>query len=249
MEKLRVVGTLRSCFREKFGTPRQPHLVPGATASLTILPEHKPEQSLLGLERFSHVWLLSYFHLNTNQRPVPKVHPPRLRTKTVGLFASRSPHRPTPIGISVARLVKIEGPTLYLSGIDLIDGTPIVDVKPYIPESDSVPDASPGWTADAPFSRLEVAFTSQALVDLAAAEARLKLTGLKDLLTEILTQDIRNPRDKVQSSDGRDLGFFLHDFEARFEVRDGVATLLRLDTGSKMWKKERRQKPSISRSH
>ena len=238
---LRVIGVLSSCFREKFGTPRQGHLAPGATATLTVRPEHSPAQSLAGLEGFSHVWLVSWFHLNTNKKPVAKVHPPRLKGRTVGLFASRSPHRPNPLGLSLARLVKVEGATLHLSGIDLVDGTPILDIKPYIPASDGAPDASSGWTADSPFPALRVAFTQQALGDIAVAEMRLKTAGLRDLLAQLLGQDIRNPRDRVQTRDGRDLGFFLHDFDAHFSVRDGTATVLRLETGTTMHRKERRQ--------
>lgn len=240
---LKVVGRLRSCFREKFGTPRQPHLAPHAVATLTIEAEHLPAQSLVGLEGFSHVWLISYFHLNTNKKFLSKVHPPRLKGGKVGLFASRSPHRPSPIGLSLARLVKVEGATLHLSGIDLVDGTPILDVKPYIPESDCLPEASAGWTADAPFTTLKVAFAARALADIAAAEERLKRTSLKKLLGEILCQDIRNPRDRAQSEDGLDLGFFLYDFEARFSVSGETVTVLRLETGSKMHKKERREPP------
>ena len=242
-EPLKILGTLRSCFREKFGTPRQPHLVPGATATLTISRRYQPEQSLVGLERFSHVWLISYFHLNTNTRFSAKVHPPRLKGETIGLFASRSPHRPSPLGLSLARLVKIEGGTLHLAGVDLVDGTPILDVKPYIPEIDSVPGASAGWTQDAAFPSLEVAFSPQALADIEAAEKRLKTVGLKQLLADILSQDPRNPRDKSQLKDGVDLGFFLHDFDAHFAVRDGVATVLELQTGGAMHKKERREPP------
>lgn len=242
-EPLKVVGVLRSCFREKFGTPRQPLLVPGATATLTIAREFLPEHSLVGLSRFTHVWLISYFHLNTNKKFLPKVHPPRLRGETIGLFASRSPHRPTPIGLSLARLVKVDGATLHLAGIDLVDGTPILDVKPYIPEWDAVPDASPGWTKDAPFPSLKVAFSAKAVKDVAAAEKRLKTRGLKKLLADILCQDLRNPRDKKQSADGLELGFFLHDFEARFVVRRGTATVVRLLTGTTMHKKERRESP------
>lgn len=241
----RTIGLLRSCFREKFGTPRQPHLVPGATAALTILPEFLPAQSLLGLEGFSHVWLISRFHLNTNKKFLPKVHPPRLKGRTVGLFASRSPHRPSPLGLSLARLIKIEKDTLYLAGIDLIDGTPILDVKPYIPDCDSVPDASAGWTADAPFTTLKVVLSARSRNEIAAAEKRLNVAGLGKLLADILRHDIRNPRDRAQSADGLDLGFFLHDFEARFEVRNGTATLLRLETGTRMHKKERRQVPGL----
>jgi len=242
-EPLRIVGVLRSCFREKFGAPRQPLLVPGATATLTIAKEFLPEHSLVGLARFSHVWLISYFHLNTNKKFLPKVHPPRLRGETIGLFASRAPHRPTPIGLSVARLAKVDGATLHLAGIDLVDGTPILDVKPYIPEWDSVPDASPGWTKDAEFPTLTVAFAPRALKDIAAAEKRLKMNGLRRLLNDILSQDLRNPRDKSQSTDGLELGFFLHDFEARFAIRRGTATVLKLLTGTTMHKKERREPP------
>ena len=237
---LRTIGILRSCFREKFGTPRQPHLVPGATATLDVAPEHVPAQSLAGLERFSHVWLISYFHLNTNKKPLTKIHPPRLQGGKVGLFASRSPHRPNPLGLSLARLVKVEGATLHLAGVDLVDGTPIVDVKPYVPESDSAPGASAGWVADAPFATLEVAFTERALPDVAAAERRLGAPGIRTLLEDILRHDIRNPRDRVQMAEGRDLGFFLYDFDAHFSVRAGVATVLRLDTGAAMHKRERR---------
>ena len=240
MMKPAAIGTLRSCFREKFGTPRQPHLAPGAPASLTILPEFFPAEALIGLEGFSHVWLLSWLHLNTNKSFHAKVHPPRLKGKNIGVFASRSPHRPSPIGLSLVRLVKVEGNTLHLAGVDLIDGTPILDVKPYIPESDSVPDAAAGWTGSAPFPALEVSFARQALSDIAAAEARLRLKGLQKLLADILKHDLRNPRDNAQGREGLELGFYLHDFEARFEVRGGTATLLRLATGTAMHKKERR---------
>ena len=242
-QPLRVIGHLRSCFREKFGTPRQPRLVPGAVASLTVARDLLPEHSLAGLDRFSHVWLISYFHLNTNKKFLPKVRPPRLRGAAIGLFASRSPHRPSPIGLSLARLVKIDGPTLHLAGIDLVDGTPILDVKPYIPEWDVAEGATAGWTKDADFPRLTVAFAAAAAKDIAAAERRLGRGGLRALLSDILSQDPRNPRDRSQNEEGLELGFFLHDFEARFAVRRGKATVRRLLTGTVMHKKERRVPP------
>jgi tRNA-Thr(GGU) m(6)t(6)A37 methyltransferase TsaA len=242
-QPLRVLGHLRSCFREKFGTPRQPMLVPGATAKLTVAREFLPEHSLLGLERFSHVWLISYFHLNTNKTFRPKIHPPRLQGESIGIFASRSPHRPSPIGLSLARLVKIEGATMHLAGIDLVDGTPILDVKPYIPEWDIARRATPGWTKDTPFPTLKVAFAARALKDIAAAEKRLTTTGLKRLLRDILTQDLRNPRDRSQNVDGLELGFFLYDFDVHFSVQGGTVTVLSLITGTTMHKKERRTPP------
>lgn len=243
MPSVRVIGVLRSPFREKFGTPRQGHLAPGAFATLKVAAEYTPEQSLMGLEGFSHVWLLSSFHLNTNKKFLPKVHPPRLKGRTVGLFASRSPHRPSPVGLTLARLVKVDGDTLHLAGVDLIDGTPILDVKPYIPDCDAAPGASAGWTAQAPFPSLAVEFSAQARADVAAAESRLGLSGLAGLLTDILRHDLRNPRDRAQTKDGLELGFFLHDFEARFAVKGGAVTVVRLAVGGQMHRKERRAPP------
>ncbi len=243
-QPLRVIGTLRSCFREKFGTPRQPLLVPGATATLTIAREFLPEHSLAGLDRFTHVWLISYFHLNTNKMVRPKIHPPRLKGESIGLFASRSPHRPSPIGLSLARLVEIKDATIHLAGIDLVDGTPILDIKPYIPEWDIAKDATGGWTNDAPFPSLKVCFSPSTVQDIKAAEKRLNVNGLGNLMTDILSQDLRNPRDRAQNKDGLELGFFLHDFECRFAVRHGTATVIRLLTGTVMHKKERRASPA-----
>lgn len=237
---LRVLGVLRSPFKEKFGTPRQGNLAPGAFATLTVAAEFKPEHSLAGLAEFTHVWLLSALHLNTNKKFLPKVHPPRLKGDAVGVFASRSPHRPSPLGLTLARLVKVEGDTLHLAGVDLIDGTPVVDLKPYIPDCDAAPGAGAGWTARAPFPSLSVAFSAQARADVAAAEERLGVSGLTGLLTDILRHDLRNPRDRAQTKDGLELGFYLHDFEARFVVRGGTVTLVRLATGTAMHRKERR---------
>jgi hypothetical protein len=129
---------------------------------------------------------------------------------------------------------------LHLAGVDLVDGTPILDVKPYIAESDAVPGAAPGWTAETDFPSLTVAFSEQAEQDIAAAEARLGTTGLGPLLRDLLRHDLRNPRDRAQNQDGLELGFFLHDFEARFCVREGTATLVRLATGGAMHRNERR---------
>ncbi|MBI5596869.1 MAG: tRNA (N6-threonylcarbamoyladenosine(37)-N6)-methyltransferase TrmO [Elusimicrobia bacterium] len=237
---MRPIGILRSPFKEKFGTPRQAHLAPGAAATLKVVAEFLPEHSLEGLSGFSHVWLLSQFHLNTNKKFLPKVHPPRLKGGSIGLFASRSPHHPNSLGLTLARLVKVEGDTLLLAGVDLVDGTPILDIKPYIPESDALPHASAGWTADAEFPTLKVSFSAQGLADIAEAERRLGVKDLDGLLSDILRHDLRNPRDRAQTKDGLELGFYLHDFEARFCVKGGTVTLVRLATGGAMHRKERR---------
>jgi len=218
---IRAIGVLESCFKEKFGTPRQPQLVPASRARLRIKPQFIPEQSLKGLSEFSHVWLLPYFHLNTNKAFVSTIHPPRLKGKTMGVFASRSPHRPSPIGLSLARLLRVEGDTLYFSEIDLVDGTPILDLKPYIPAYDSVPEASPGWTARAGARELAVEFSPE-------AREQARRHELEDLVSQVLRQDLRNPRDASQMRDGKPLACMLGDFDVRYEVREGTARVLEI---------------------
>lgn len=222
---LRAIGTLESCFKEKFGTPRQPQLVTASRARLRVKKEFIPEQSLVGLSEFSHVWLLAYFHLNTNKAFLSTVHPPRLKGKTVGVFASRSPHRPSPVGLSLARLLAVEGDTLHLAEVDLVDGTPILDVKPYIPAYDSLPQASPGWTERAGPRELAVDWEPSALQE----ALRLEKKGtphLVRLIEQVLRQDLRNPRDRSQMKDGKVLGFFVYDLDVHYEVREGTARVL-----------------------
>ena len=225
---IRAIGMLESCFKEKFGTPRQPQLVPSSRARLKIKKEFIPEQSLKGLSEFSHVWLLSYFHLNTNKNFLSTVHPPRLNGKTVGAFASRSPHRPSPIGLSLARLLAVEGDTLLLSEIDLVDGTPILDVKPYIPAYDCLLSAHGGWTQRAQPRELHVEFSTEALGQVEKFERGRP--GLERLIVEVLRQDLRNARDRSQMKEGHPLGFFLYDFDVHYEVRGGTARVTGIDS-------------------
>ena len=244
---LRPIGVLESCFREKFGTPRQPLLVPASTARLRIFPRYSPEHSLSGLSKFSHVWLISSFHLNTNKTFHPKIHPPRLKGGKIGVFASRSPHRPNPIGLSLAKLDKIVGDTLYLSGIDLIDGTPILDIKPYLHFSDAAADHCAGWVPDNAFPELTVAFSPRARKDIAAADPAGK-TGLEAMIADILKHDPRNRRDATQMKDGADLEFFLCDREVHFSVTGGNASVSRVETAGRFEKNPRREKPIRGRS-
>ena len=143
---LQIIGVLESCFREKFGTPRQSLLVPGSPARLRIYPGYFPVHSLAGLSEFSHVWLISWFHLNTNKVFHPKIHPPRLKGGKIGVFATRSPQRPNGIGLSTVRLLGIEGAVLHVTDLDILDGTPLLDIKPYAPRFDRVENARGGWT-------------------------------------------------------------------------------------------------------
>jgi len=236
-----IIGVLESCFQEKFGTQRQPQLAPGAEAKLRIYPQYAPAHSLAGLAEFSHVWLLSWFHLNTNKTFHPKIHSPRLKGGKIGVFASRSPHRPSPIGLSLAKLERVENDTLYLSGIDLVNGTPILDVKPYLPASDSADKALSGWTERSAFPELEVVFSAQALKDIAGIEAAGG-QNFRKLVADTLRHDPRNARDKAQMKDGADRGFFLSNHDVHFAVTGNAAVVLRVETGTKFEKKFRREK-------
>ncbi len=238
----KVIGVLESCFQEKFGTPRQPHLVPGSFARLKISPQYAPEHSLQGLSEFSHVWLLSWFHLATNKTFHPKIHPPRLKGGKIGVFATRSPHRPNPVGLSLTKLERVEKDTLYLSGIDLVNGTPILDVKPYLPISDIAANPLSGWVPFNAFPELKVAFCARALKDMesfAAPGAR----DLPRLIADTLRHDPRNVRDRTQMRDGAPLAFFMLNMEIKFSVSGGKATVLGVDAAVEFDKKFRRAKP------
>ncbi|XP_027405527.1 tRNA (adenine(37)-N6)-methyltransferase isoform X1 [Bos indicus x Bos taurus] len=133
------IGYLESCFSAKNGTPRQPSICSHSRACLRIRKSifNNPEHSLMGLEQFSHVWILFVFHKNGHLSYKAKVQPPRLNGAKTGIFSTRSPHRPNAIGLTLAKLERVEGGAVYLSGIDMIHGTPVLDIKPYIADYDS----------------------------------------------------------------------------------------------------------------
>ncbi|TRY75957.1 hypothetical protein DNTS_033510 [Danionella cerebrum] len=133
------IGYIRSCFLVKNGTPRQPVVCSSSRASLKIEGSvfNNPEHSLSGLEHYSHIWIIFLFHKNGQMSCKAKVKPPRLNGQRVGVYSSRSPHRPNALGLTLAKLEGITGDTLHLSGIDIISGTPVLDIKPYIPDYDS----------------------------------------------------------------------------------------------------------------
>jgi len=164
---LTPIAITRSCFQDKFGVPRQPGLTRHAHAELVIQSPFDREDAFRGLESASHIWLTFQFHEAVRAEWRPVVRPPRLGgNKKIGVFASRSPFRPNSLGLSVVRnegLARKNGElVLKISNHDLIEGTPILDIKPYLPFSDSVPEASLGWADSAPTERLEVTFAPDA---------------------------------------------------------------------------------------
>lgn len=198
MITLEPIGYLKSCYPDKFGTPRQPGLVPSAKATLAIHGQWQPQQALIGLEKYSHIWLIFQFHDNTNLRYHAKVHPPRLDGESIGVFATRSPHRPNPLGLSLVKLDKIENGTLHLSGVDLIEGTPIYDIKPYLPSVESLPNAEEGWSKQASQVKLQVIWNSMHLAQIEEWSEAISMPNLLDLINETLSLD---PRPVVYKKD------------------------------------------------
>ena len=139
---LEAIGVARTPFRERFEAPRQPRAALGYEGRIELYPGRNFEDAVSDLEEWSHIWVVFWFHRNASWRP--KVTPPRSPTKR-GVFATRAPHRPNPLGLSVLRLDRVEGRVLYVRDVDLLDGTPIFDIKPYVPWADAIPDAGSGW--------------------------------------------------------------------------------------------------------
>jgi len=184
------VGIVRSCFKEKFAIPRQPQLAPAARGVLELLPPFDQGDAVEGLEQVSHVWLLFLFHQALEDKPRLKVRPPRLGgNKSMGVFATRATHRPNGIGQSVVRLEGVEPGRLLLSGIDLLDGTPVIDIKPYVPYADSIAGASNLMASAAP-QAITVQWSDDALPQAKTHALRLG-EPLAELIEQCLAQDPR----------------------------------------------------------
>ncbi|KTB75406.1 MULTISPECIES: tRNA (N6-threonylcarbamoyladenosine(37)-N6)-methyltransferase TrmO [Pseudomonas] len=184
------VGFVRSCFKEKFAIPRQPQLAPAARGVLELVAPFDQGEAVQGLEQVSHVWLLFLFHMALEDKPRLKVRPPRLGgNQSMGVFATRATHRPNGIGQSVVRLDKVEAGRLWLSGIDLLDGTPVLDIKPYVPYADAITEATNQIASAAP-ALIPVQWQDAALLQ--ACEHALRLSEpLVELIEQCLAQDPR----------------------------------------------------------
>jgi tRNA-Thr(GGU) m(6)t(6)A37 methyltransferase TsaA len=226
-----TIGTIHSCYKEKFGIPRQAGLVPTATATLELLPPFNQAEAFNGLEGFSHLWLLFLFHGNDRQGWKATVRPPRLGGNTrLGVFATRSPFRPNPIGLSAVELERIEQHagkvTLHLKGVDLLDGTPIIDIKPYLPYADAITTACGGFAAEAPTGQLAVHFLPQPEQTCRALEMD-RYPGLRQLIIDTLRSDPR-PAYYQQRPQKRCFGMKLFDFDLRWEQDERGITVIEL---------------------
>lgn len=211
------VGFVRSCFKEKFAIPRQPQLAPAARGVLELVAPFDQPQAIEGLEQVSHVWLLFVFHQALETEPRLKVRPPRLGgNQSLGVFATRSTHRPNGIGQSVVKLDRVEPGRLYLSGIDLLDGTPVLDIKPYVPYADCLPNAV-NQIAAAPPALIDVHWSDAALSAAHSHGLRLQ-EPLVELIEQCLAQD---PRPAYQQpSPERRYGTRLWDLQVRWHYSE-----------------------------
>ena len=210
------IAYIKSDFPEKFGIPRQSGLVEELTATVVFQPPYRVPDALRGLEGFSHLWLIWEFSQARREGWSPTVRPPRLGgNKRLGVFATRSPFRPNPLGLSCVRLLEIrqdreQGTVLVVSGADLLDGTPIYDIKPYLPYADCKPDAAGGFASQPKEASLEVD-CPPALLARVPEEKRPALLA-------VLAQD---PRPQYQNDPARSYGLSFADVEVRFQVVEG----------------------------
>lgn len=215
-----IIAHIETCFPTKFGVPRQAGIV-GTPARIVFEPEYRVADAVRGLEGFDYIWLLWEFSLAKRDGWSPTVRPPRLGgNERMGVFATRSPFRPNPIGLSSVRLERVEfdrqlGPVLHVSGADLMDGTPIFDIKPYLPYTDSHPEARSGFAVGPAERLLEVECDPQLL-------SRVD-ESLRQSLVDVLAHD---PRPQYQHDPGRRYGMSFAGYEVRFVVADTTLRVL-----------------------
>lgn len=217
---MKIIARIHNGFPTKFGLPRQSGLVQELASTIVFEPEYRVPEALRGLEGYSHLWIIWQFHQAQRDGWSPTVRPPRLGGNVrMGVFATRSPFRPNAIGLSCVRLERMEttadkGIVLHVSGADLMDGTPIYDIKPYLPYVDSIPDAKGGFAAAHKDDHVEVVFPDEWLCAV-PVELQSSLFG-------VLRQD---PRPAYQNDPDRVYGFSYAELEIRFTVRDGILTV------------------------
>jgi tRNA-Thr(GGU) m(6)t(6)A37 methyltransferase TsaA len=228
---------MRTCFTEKFGAPRQSLMVEEARGVLKLRSEHGFREAVKGLESFSHVWVIYVFDRHVGKPWRPTIEPPRIDApRRVGVLASRSPHRPNPIGLSVVRLDRIDlaalgGIEIHLSGVDILDGTPVLDIKPYLPYADHVPGAASGWIQNE-IRKHAVEFSARASEQI--EELKERHPRLKELIAQMLGWDPR-PRSQREAMPldasgtwGKRFGFRILGWDVQWEAREGGIVVVEL---------------------
>lgn len=217
---MKIIARIHTEFKEKFGIPRQSGIAAKTVGRIVFEPEYRVPEALRGIDEYSHLWLIWNFSEAEREGWRPTVRPPRLGgNKRMGVFATRSPFRPNPIGLSSVRLVAVEdtpeGKALVVEGADLLDGTPIYDIKPYLAYTDSHPDAKGGFADDVLSYKLRVAIPDE----LAARIPEMHLSSVIAVLEE-------DPRPSYKADGEREYGMIYGNFEIKFTVENGVLTVI-----------------------
>lgn len=216
------IGVIRSPYKEKFAVPRQPGLVKSGGGELHLIAPYNQADAVRGLEAFSHLWVLFIFHQTMEGGWRPTVRPPRLGGNArMGVFATRSTFRPNPVGMSLVELNGIrchkDQVILELGGLDLVDGTPVVDIKPYLPFAEALPDARASYAQQAPQADMPVYFTDALAAELVHLEKRYP--RLREFIVDVLAQDPR-PAYRKEEDAGKAYAVWLLDFNVRWRVTD-----------------------------
>ncbi len=218
---MKIIGHIKTDFKTKFGVPRQSGIIKSAKGQIVFEKEYRDASAFRGLEEFSHIWVLWEFSQAKSEKWSPTVRPPLLGgNQRMGVFATRSPYRPNSIGMSVLKLDSIDydkhqGPVLNVSGCDMMDGTPIFDIKPYLAYADSIPDARGGFTEKLNDRTLEVEYEGELFAKIPV--------DIQNTVVEILKND---PRPSYQNDEGRVYGFLFGEFEIKFRVEGKKLTVI-----------------------
>ncbi|TBM07985.1 tRNA (N6-threonylcarbamoyladenosine(37)-N6)-methyltransferase TrmO [Hafnia paralvei] len=227
-----TIGLIRSPYKEKFAIPRQPGLVEDGGGELELIAPYNQPESVRGLEEFSHLWIMFVFHQTMDGGWRPTVRPPRLGgNMRMGVFATRSTFRPNPIGMSLVELKSVETQgskvCLKLGSLDLVDGTPVIDIKPYLPFAESQPQARGGFAQNAPLADMCVVFSDVAQQQI--LQQRSRYSHLERFIRQVLAQD---PRPAYRKGENEERVYAVHllDFNVRWQVKDGITEVIDLNS-------------------
>lgn len=227
-----TIGLIRSPYKEKFAIPRQPGLVEDGGGELELIAPYNQPESVRGLEEFSHLWIMFVFHQTMDGGWRPTVRPPRLGgNMRMGVFATRSTFRPNPIGMSLVELKSVETQgskvCLKLGSLDLVDGTPVIDIKPYLPFAESQPQARGGFAQNAPLVDMCVVFSDVAQQQI--LQQRSRYPYLERFIRQVLAQD---PRPAYRKGENEERVYAVHllNFNVRWQVKDGITEVIDLNS-------------------
>lgn len=253
---LEPIGFVRNSLASKVEAARQPRAAEGAPARIELLRERHFEHALEDLERWKWIWVIFWFHHNPGWRP--KVLPPRSVTGRKGVFATRSPHRPNPIGLSVVRLEKVDGLTLHILDSDMLDGTPVLDLKPYVPYTDALPDAGNGWLDDAervaagvqdPVNAYTVTFDPRAAEQAQWIEARTALPLEARIRSTLVLGPAPHPYRRIRRIDERAMQLSVKEWRIRFSVEERQIRVIDIVSGFRASQLDSDASDEVLRAH